>query len=261
MSKPTKRSPLKAPPLRHPGQSLDERRSEILSDKVAFPMIVATFFVILAIVEVAWTFGTSPPLWMHIAAAVCAVIYAVARIRSVLPTLRALRQARDGERVVGQYLDTLRERGYQVFHDIVGTNFNVDHIVIGPGGIYTVETKTWSKPVGQSPKVWFNGEDINVDGTKIDRDPVIQAKAQAKWIRELLAESTGRAFPARAVILFPGWFVEATHGAYKDVWVLNPKALPEFLKNERAQISPEDVKLASYHLSRFIRGAAGKEEK
>lgn len=256
MKQPAKRSPIKDPPLRHPGQSIDERRSELLADKVFFPVIVAGFLVFFAALEAWRTYVSRPPLWMDVAFAACAVVYAAVRITTVWPTLRALRLARDGERVVGQQLEDLRARGYQVFHDVMGTSFNVDHIIIGPGGIYTVETKTWSKPEGQSPKVWFNGEDIKVDGTNIDRDPVVQAKAQAKWIRELLAESTGKIFPARAVILFPGWFVEATPGAYKDIWVLNPKAFPEFLKNERVQLSLDDVKLAAFHLSRFVRSAA-----
>jgi hypothetical protein len=253
MTKRNKKSPLKGPPLRYPGQSIDERRAEIIG-KLEAPAFIAAVFIALTVAEVYSTLtGTRSPLWMYVVIAAAAVVFAATRVWLAIPTLKALRQARDGERIVGQYLDVLREQGYRVFHDVVGTGFNVDHILIGPGGIYTVETKTWSKPAKGAPKVWFDGEEIKADGMHIDRDPVIQARAQAKWIKDLLCESTGKVLPVRPVILFPGWFVEPTRGAYKELWVLNPKALPEFLKNERLGLSPEDIKLASFHLSRFIR--------
>jgi hypothetical protein len=46
---------------------------------------------------------------------------------------------------VGQYLETLRARGYRVLHDLIGDGFNVDHALIGPDSIFTVETKTYHK--------------------------------------------------------------------------------------------------------------------
>lgn len=257
MPKPTKRSPLKAAPLRYPGQSIDEKRAQLL-EQIEMPLLVALMLIVLAVMEAYAVFtGKRLPLWAHLVMATAAVVFAVIRVRHAIPTLKSLRLARDGERIVGQYLDGLREQGYHVFHDVVGTAFNVDHILIGPGGVYTVETKTWSKPASGAPKVWFNGEELRVDGTESDRDPVVQAKAQAKWVRDLLAESTGKTFPVKPVIVFPGWFIEQTPGAFRELWVLNPKALPEFLKNERPQLSPDDVRLASFHLSRFIRGASG----
>lgn len=44
-----------------------------------------------------------------------------------------------------------------------------------------------------------------------------------------------------------------TAGSFKEVWVLEPKALRAFLSKEPVRLSSEDVKLASFHLSRFIR--------
>lgn len=84
----------------------------------------------------------------------------------------------------------------------------------------------------------------------MDRDPVIQAKAAAGWIAELLKESTGNDFPVKPVVVFPGWFVE---GRRLDAWVLNPKALPTYIENEKPVIKPEDVQLATYHVARYIR--------
>jgi len=56
------------------------------------------------------------------------------------------------------------------------------------------------------------------------------------------------------VVLFPGWYIESTRqGKNPGAWVLNPKALPKFIENEPDIISREDVMLAAYHISRYIR--------
>ena len=92
-----------------------------------------------------------------------------------------------------------------------------------------------------------------MDGVKLDRDPVAQARGQARWLQDLIEQGTGRKFAVRPVILFPGWFVEQKPGTSRATWVLEPKALPTFLGNEPQVLYPEDVKLAGFHLSRFIR--------
>jgi hypothetical protein len=53
---------------------------------------------------------------------------------------------RDGEREVAEYLDNLTRRGNYVFHDIPANGFNIDHIVVSTHGIFTLETKAYSKP-------------------------------------------------------------------------------------------------------------------
>lgn len=72
-------------------------------------------------------------------------------------------------------------------------------------------------------------------------------------MKQLLQASTGKSYFVRPVIVFPGWYVKASRESRRDLWVLEPKALPSFLAQENAQIPAEDLKLAAFHLSRFIR--------
>lgn len=247
------RSPLRESPLRTAGQSVQERRDEVL-DSLMTPLLAALFISILAVWEVWRSFYPQPPQPVLISiAAVLAIAYAGWCIRKTIPELRALSLARDGERAVGQFLEQLRRDGHDVFHDVLGPGFNIDHIVVGPKGIFTVETKTRRKPVKGSPPVVFDGETLTVAGFTPDRDPVQQAKAQAAWLRDLLAASTGRSFSVRPVVLFPGWFVEQKPGSSREIWVLNEKAFPKFLAREQAAVAPEDAKLAAFHLAQYVR--------
>ena len=75
-----------------------------------------------------------------------------------------------------------------------------------------------------------------------------QAKAEARFVRELGAESTGRresSIPVQAVVLYPGWSVEPNSSG-REVWVLNPKAFISFLDRQQQRLSNEDVGL--FHL-------------
>lgn len=58
----------------------------------------------------------------------------------------------------------------------------------------------------------------------------------------------------KPVVLFPGWYVETANPAAHDTaWVLNEKCLRSFIRQEKEQLPVDDVKLISYHLSRYIR--------
>ncbi|RZL68707.1 MAG: NERD domain-containing protein [Variovorax sp.] len=191
----TKRSPLKDKPLRLPGQSVAEEREDLLENAVLQPMMLAAFMILIALLD--WwrdLMQLKPNPVISTIAAVVALGYAASRIYRSRMRLRNLRQALDGERAVGQYLERLREAGYHVFHDVVGTGFNIDHVLIGPAGVYTIETKTWSKPVKGGARVVFDGAELKVGGFEPDRSPVVQAKAQAGWMKSMLLESTGRRF-------------------------------------------------------------------
>ena len=64
----------------------------------------------------------------------------------------------DWERAVGQTLEALRRKGYRVFHDLIGEGFNLDHVIISEHGVFSVETKTYSKPAKGGCKIIYNGD-------------------------------------------------------------------------------------------------------
>lgn len=250
------RSPIKGKPLRLPGQSLRRERQMLWEDKIEPWALLAIFFMALALFEWFRHWQQLPPSpWLMSVAAALALGLAVWRYWRLRPQLNRLRQGIDGEVVVGQFLERLREQGYHVFHDVVAEGFNIDHVLIGPAGVFTIETKTWSKPTQGDARIRYDGTLLLVNGQEPERNAIAQAEGQGRWLRNMLRESTGRDLAVRPVVVFPGWFVEATAGAQRTVWVMEPKGLPAFLANAPLCHAAEDVKLAAYHLGRYVRSA------
>lgn len=245
------RSPLKQKPLRNPGQSLDERIHDLFIDRLLPPAVVAVFAVLLAGLEWWRRLSSSPPQpWILTIVAAASVVFATRTFYAIRGELRSLTLGRDGEKSVAQELEGRRKEGWQLLHDVPGSGFNVDHVLVTPHGIFAIETKTRRKPLDHDARVQFDGERVLVDGRESDRNPLTQARASRDWIRALLEEMTGIRFPVKAVVLFPGWFVETTGASgTSDVWVLNPKALTAFIEKETQVIKSEDVALAGSRLS------------
>ena len=251
-----KKSPLKAPPLRSAGQSLDEEIHALVSEDVSSYAAIIAFSIMISGYEWLRWFTKLPhqPVGMTLVMIPFAV-YGFIKIYSCKRRLRILRQARDGEKAVGQYLEALREKGYRVIHDVVANGFNIDHVLIGPTGVFSIETKTISKPLKGKCEVSHLGDTITVNGYTPDRNPVVQAKAEATWLKEFIFESTGKSLKVRPVVLYPGWFITPQPKG-SEVWVLNPKSLPGFLEHADRVLNPEDIRLINFHLARYQRSSA-----
>jgi nuclease-like protein len=249
-----RQSPLKARPLRNPGQSLDHALDTLLNDDLLVLVLLPAFLWLMAGLEWLQDYLQAPrrPVLFAVAAALATLVCGP-RILRLVGRIRALKLGRDGERVVGQFLERLREQGAQVFHDVPGEGFNLDHVVVSKKGVFAIETKTLSKP-HRKARVEFDGDRILVAGWPLERDPVVQSRAQVAWLGRLLQEITGKTFPVRGVVVFPSWFVERTgEGRRSPLWVLEPKALPAFMDHEADHLDGTDVALAASRLSRYIR--------
>ena len=254
-----RKSPIKGVPLRSAGQSITEQQIKLIEGTFLWALLFAAFMGALTISEwVRYLNQTPPQPVLFTVIFIAAFLFATYQTLSVRRKMLRLRLARDGERAVGEFLERLRADGYQVFHDLVGDGFNLDHVLIGPAGVFTIETKTYSKPAKGKAELTFDGERVKFGHWEPDRNPVIKARAQVGWLSSLLKESTGRDFPVHPVIVFPGWFVRSEGRPKRAIWVLNPKALPKFLKHQDPQLTKEEIHQASFHLSRFIRTEEGR---
>jgi hypothetical protein len=215
-------------------------------------MMISAALIVLALAEWLDYFMPRPPQpWLFTAVALISVAYAVIRIVRAIPLAKALKLGVEGEQSVAFQLDALRARGYQVFHDFIGAGFNVDHVLIGPAGVFTIETKTRTKPTVGEAKISYDGRSVRIAGWEPSRNPVIQARGQAAWLREMLRQHTETDLWVRSVVVFPGWWVDESANPTSDTWVLNPDLLPTYLERQPNVLSEETQHLFATHLRRI----------
>lgn len=78
--------------------------------------------------------------------------------RAVSARAERWRRGAAGERATGAVLDCLDASRFKVFHDLAvpGTHANVDHLVIGPTGVFVIDTKLWAGTVTErADGVWY----------------------------------------------------------------------------------------------------------
>jgi hypothetical protein len=256
-----KKSPLKDRPLRYTGQSLDEEIDDLVNDKILIYFVAIILLGLATYMQWANYYKpiTSPPILTTVIA-LLAFSFCSFQIYRSFRKLKALKLGRDGERAVGQYLELLREQGCRIFHDIVGSSFNIDHVIISKKGIFVIETKTYSKPTREKPQpvIFYDGEKILIDRHESKSDILTQVKASSSWLKGVIKESTGKFFDITPVIVFPGWYVESPGNDKEKIQVLNPKLLPAFISSRKDVLPQDDVMLVSYHISRYIRVARNK---
>jgi hypothetical protein len=253
-NKKMKISPIKKTPLRTAGQSIEEEINRIKTEDMTPYIAVSVFMVVGVIFE--WYRWVSElplsPLTLSFATIIM-ITFSVYKIAQYRKQVKNLKLGLEGERAVGEYLDRFREKGFHLFHDVVAGDFNIDHIMIGKKGIYTIETKTISKYQKGSQAIKYDGKTVSFNGYKPDRDPIVQAKAS--WVKDVLKDLTGKTFKIKPVVLYPGWYIDKQpRGA--DVWVLNPKALDRFIENEDSVIDEKLIPSIATHFSRYVRNSS-----
>lgn len=251
------RSPLKNPPLRNPGESLQKEFDETLNDTAFSYILILVLLPVLAITE--WlrhVFQPTPQPVAFTILAFPAMAFCWWKLKKIKAQLRNISCGLQAEKSVGQYLEQFRAQGYQIFHDIPGESggkkFNVDHVLIGPKGIFTIETKYRQKPEKGQTKIQYDGQQILINGITPDNEPIVQAKAQASWLFERLQSGTGKKHFVQPVVVYPGWFIENRNARNAAVWVINEKALAAFIDNQSRSLPEGEIAAASDHLSRYI---------
>ncbi len=159
--------------------------------------------------------------------------------RYVLPLLERRDRGATGEEQVGSLLDELAGSEWRVIHDASLGRGNVDHILIGPAGVFTVETKSHPGPVRVG----------RVHGATLS-----QAQAQRKAIERV----TG--MKVEPLIVFSRAWVDRPLARRKGVRVLPARMLRGYLKRRASTLTPEQVEQAHRRVATALAAARGGSE-
>jgi hypothetical protein len=151
--------------------------------------------------------------------ALLASIFVISRY--VLPLVERRDRGASAEEHVGGLLEQLA--GWRVVHDASMGHGNVDHILIGPAGVFTVETKSHPGPVQVS----------RVHGATIR-----QAHAQRRAVEAI----TG--LKAEPLLVYSNAWVDRPLSRRKGVRVVPARLLLGYLTKRRRALSAEQIELA-----------------
>ena len=167
------------------------------------------------------TFGLNDVRFLGSEIALLAAIFVI--LRFVLPLVERHDRGATGEEQVGGLLDGLADEGWRVIHDASLGRGNMDHILIGPAGVFTVETKSHPGPI----KV------ARVHGATLS-----QAHAQRRAIERVTGERV------EPLIVFSRAWVDKPLARRKGVRVTPARMLPGYLERRPATLTPEQVERA-----------------
>jgi hypothetical protein len=244
-------------PLRPPGEST---RQKIETLQEEFDEHVTVLFMVSFMgFALNFLFGGKHQPWAALAA--LAVVSGLVLLRG--RKIFALQQQRwdyrlgfTGERVVGEALNQLQADGFLVFHDLPFDGFNIDHVIVGPPGVFAIETKTRRKPAqlkgSARATVVFDGKSLHYPGRNPESHGLEQAARNAKTLSLWLVKSTGEQVSAQPVLALPGWWVERR--AAGPVNVLNPKEIRRsFTFRPELALKPDQIQRIAHQLTERCR--------
>jgi hypothetical protein len=221
---------------RPPGESLRRKLEEFddkLVDKMAWLFAIAGFLGIgvYQCLTQSWVAGG-----ISVGLAVASLIWWAIRFEKHASKRRNYYLGFLGERAVGEELNQLLAKGWSVFHDVPfednpsAKGFNVDHVVVGVGGLFAIETKARRKRTESGGhEVTFDGRSLHYPWGAEDRG-VKQSKECAHRLGQWLSKKLQTDLTATPVLVLPGWYVHRT--GKSDVRVVNEGAIPTLFRDE-----------------------------
>jgi hypothetical protein len=150
------------------------------------------------------------------------------------PDAMAWRRGAAGERRTARLLEPLERDGWAVLHDLAvpGSRANLDHLVIGPGGVFAIDSKQYRGRLQLDPtgRLWHG------------RYPLAPAVRAASWE----ADQAAQVLPDPGMAVVP---IVAVHGAQvpwgkvviDGVPVVSARRLPSMLGQLPVVLGPERV--------------------
>ena len=158
--------------------------------------------------------------WAFVVVELLAIAAMYGLDRFAMPIVDRWDRGAEGEEHVGKLLDSLAAEGWRPLHDVSLGRGNIDHILIGPGGLFTIETKS-------------HAGRINV--ANIDPAMLKQAYAERKALERLTGMQTD------ALLVFSRAYLTPAVSRQRGVLVLPARMLAGHLARRERTLTAADV--------------------
>jgi hypothetical protein len=133
----------------------------------------------------------------------------------------------DGEREIGKLLKDLPD-AYTVINDLdfVGSYGNIDHLIVGPKGVFAIDVKNWRGTVSSDG----NGE-LLLNGRPTDKPMVRNFTRRVMELKDRLKALIELDPYVKGVFVFPHTQVEATWGTTGSVHCIRADQITDYIAN------------------------------
>ena len=149
-----------------------------------------------------------------------------------------------GEKKIALILNGIRSKGFVAFHNLPGENRNIDHVVIGPSGVYAIETKARS---GSGTISYRNDDELVFAGRIRDGGPLQHARDSARTLQVRLNEQFQETYLVKPLVVFLGdWSIDRGQGEFA-VDVTTADQLPEYFAEQAPALTGGEIARISAH--------------
>lgn len=148
--------------------------------------------------------------------------------------LRDFLKGAAGEERLARLLSLL-PRSFAVFHSVQGNHRgggggDLDHVVVGPPGIFLIETKNWAD------RVELRNGVLLYKGQEPDRPPLKQAAEAARMLEKRLAKVLGQEITVQPILCFVSNVFSGGESGQSGVMICNADRLHALLTESRERV-------------------------
>jgi hypothetical protein len=145
-----------------------------------------------------------------------------------------------GEKIVAKKLKKLPKK-YTAIRDVKIPNLggDIDHVVVGPTGIYVIETKNYKPTYILDEDCWYH-----TSGRKSPQNPAKQVKLQASKLNDFLVRKLGKKLKKTTInpVISPINHNLILKKDIKSYEIVFPEDLVSYLSHQRKILSSKEVK-------------------
>lgn len=234
--------------LRLAGQSIRDEKERLFEDRLMPYFWITGSLWLTCAIEFAHSWTKQPPLprfWLCLA--IAATGFSWIGFRRLLPIFRHLNRGERGELRVAEVLDELRGFGYRTFHDLSCDGYNIDHVIVGPAGVFAVETKFRS---GRGEIEFRNGEGLFIGEFPEEKDSLKQARGNAATVNRIIKENCEFDEWVWPLVVFVGEWRVKNDWQTTDARVFTTDTLANHIVNLQPRLKGSEIKLIASHLER-----------
>jgi len=186
-------------------------------------------------------------LYLLLATLLAAAGFALYRLICTVREWRRVRFLRDANIAVGHSLQRIAVGHGRVFHDVPTPAGVVDHVIVGPGGVYAVNVVAHRAMRRENVQLADGELRFKPDGKTI---PITDIASRTTRLEQEFRELLKNSVRVRSVIAVPGWHADSQTG--DGHLVVNERTLPMLRgwRSEADYLMDEDVQALQQHLTK-----------